>query len=92
MSTFPGFECSVCGALKRDVNHWWLVSIVDVTSAAGLSSDLMISQWQPDLAAHKGRRPACGSNCAQKLVERWLTSGTLDAPRGAAGNPVEAHK
>ncbi len=79
-----GHECAVCGALKRDVNHWWLVSVAD-----GAVAVLAVTKWHPTLAAFSGRRPTCGHNCTQKLVERWLITGSLDPSRSAVGNPVE---
>lgn len=92
MSTFPGFECAVCGELKRDVNHWWIVSIGRVLSSVGSYDELSITQWRSDLAALKNKYATCGTNCTQKLVERWLTTAKLEAPRSAAGNAVEGHK
>jgi hypothetical protein len=85
----PGHECAVCGALKRAINHWWLVFILIAKVTTGPSQELAITQWRHDVAALPGYHPTCGNNCAQKLVERWLVTGSLDAPRGAAGNPVE---
>ena len=88
----PGHECAICGALKREVNHWWLVFVTRVLSSVGAYAELSVTQWRADLAADKNKRPACGTNCAQKLVERWLVNSKLDSPRGAVGNPVEGHK
>jgi hypothetical protein len=98
---FPGYECAVCGALKRDANHWWLLWVTDFMQSNGVQSDLSIGQWSEDrLAEHftfflktvslGNAVVACGNNCCQKLVERFLITRSLDAPCGAAGNPVEA--
>ena len=91
MNQFTGFECAVCGALKRETNHWWLVFVLLGVDLLLLQRSLAVTEWRSDIAGNAGYRPTCGCNCTQKLVERWLTTSSLDAPRGAAGNPVERH-
>ncbi len=83
-----GHECSVCGALKRETNHWWLVAIREVLSSEGNYTELSIIGWTPQLCKSEQRSAACGSSCTQKLVQRFQSYGRLETPRGAAGDPV----
>jgi hypothetical protein len=78
MPILHGHECAVCGALKRQTNHWWLVWIAEIISSEGHRSELEITAWTPELCKSERRSAACGSNCTQKLVERWLMYGRLE--------------
>jgi hypothetical protein len=85
MSTFPPkVECSVCGRIKGELNRWYLVHAreawIEGPKRAPELDDLLIAHF-----SERGRGvPACGNNCTQKLVERWLQTGSLEPPRGSA--------
>jgi hypothetical protein len=85
------FNCNVCGARKGATNHWRVLSLgtVKVKEEGDAPMydirELTISEWHPVLALADGTSHACGNNCTQKLVERYLHSGTLAAPRAAGG-------
>lgn len=103
MSYPPKIDCFVCGRAKGETNHWYLVQ-TRVSHAfnsqpaeqpaqyAGQRRWLEMTDFYEDGAG----KPTCGNNCTQKLVERWLQTGTLepqrgsaaDATRGAAGEPA----
>jgi hypothetical protein len=89
----PGdaFICNVCGALKGATNHWRVLSLGTVKVKEDGDAplwdirELTISEWHSVLALADGVAHACGNNCTQKLVERYLHSGTLEAPHAAGG-------
>lgn len=87
------FECDVCGAPKGETNHWRVLVITEllVTRSSAPDSpikirELRISEWLEEAARIEGARHACGNNCTQKLVERYLATGKLEAPRKPAGD------
>ena len=83
MKHTSAFSCDVCGRAKGAVNHWWIISLTSATSA----EQLVISAWNDDLASDPAVRHSCGNSCTQKMVERWLATGNVDASRNAAGDP-----
>jgi hypothetical protein len=76
-------RCFVCNRIKEEKsNQWWALYL-----SLSMPSSLMSLTIAP-LAAVAGvdgssYKPACGNNCSQKIVERWLTTRTMDAPRAA---------
>lgn len=95
MSKFPPkINCCVCGTGKGETNHWYLVtarksntfawteSSTDACTLVNSSRQLVITDFTED----GDGGPVCGNNCTQKLVERWLQTGSLEPPRGAAGD------
>jgi hypothetical protein len=76
------FSCDVCGRAKGAVNHWWIIS----PARAAEVEQLVISAWNDDLAADPVARHSCGNGCTQKMVERWLATGSLEAARSAVGD------
>ncbi len=51
-----------CDAVRKDVNHWFLVGFVDGVFCCRAFDDVMRPE---DL-------PVCGQQCAQRLFEQWL--------------------
>jgi hypothetical protein len=86
----PLIVCIGCGAQKGDANHWFLLAAhsPSVGTCVGQRRYLEISDFELALAEEPRQHPACGHNCVQKLVERWLVTGSLEAPRGPAADPV----
>ena len=79
------YRCDVCGKLREsDANHWWLVWVEErdeyVHEPRPHSTRLMficVMAWAEWMAAREVKH-ACGQACAQQLVERWLTTGSLE--------------
>jgi len=67
------FTCDICERAKGAVNHWWIAY-----SDAGL---LVVSAWNEDLASAEYTKHLCGNGCTQKMVERWLATGSVEAGR-----------
>jgi hypothetical protein len=60
--------CDVCGAQKKETNHWWRVSLRDgafVFEKAERVSDLA------------GATDVCGESCAVKLLQRFMQTGQI---------------
>lgn len=70
MSTVQVTKCNVCGAHKKEVNHWYLVWIYDRSF-----------QCAPVLSLHpfdNTEKDVCGRECASKLFSRFLETGSLE--------------
>ncbi len=89
------FRCSLCGTVKQQANHWRIAYIgTTLTGLARLDRQLSkddatsrlnvfsVAEWDELLAEHTGVYPACGNNCTQKLLERWLFTKSLEDIRG----------
>ena len=79
----PAYRCKVCGTLKGETNHWRLLW---AGPFAGVKR-MFISEWTTWLAQDlklvredQVAAAACGYGCTQKLVSRWLETGTFDGP------------
>ncbi|HET7873215.1 MAG TPA: hypothetical protein VFL42_11930 [Terriglobales bacterium] len=72
------FTCDICERAKGAVNHWW-VAYTD-------AGRLVLSTWNEELAAADDAKHLCGNGCTQKMVERWLAIGSVEAARAAAGD------
>ena len=73
-------RCFVCNRIKEE-EGWWGVYL-----SHHFAPEMSFSLTIVALAYLRGvedssYKPACGNNCAQKIVERWLTTGSMDAPR-----------
>jgi hypothetical protein len=80
-------RCFACNRIKQEEgNHWWAIYLSHTMPSQQMS--LTIAPFGA-MAGVEGSsyKPACGNNCTQKLVERWLITGSMDAPR-AVGEPA----
>lgn len=70
------FSCDGCGKRREnDVNRWWL--IWEFTHPTLGIPVLAVIAWNEEIALGAVCH-TCGQACAQKLVERWLTTGMLE--------------
>jgi hypothetical protein len=76
------FNCDVCGRAQGLTNHWWIVYI---GAGHGSGSNLVINPWDEALSREEEAKHACGNACTQKLLERFLATGSLASPRAAGG-------
>jgi hypothetical protein len=74
--------CDVCGAEKRDTNHWW-ASWIDKKSGEFRSARLT------EKTTNNGYHHACGSVCNGKLHQRWMASGTLEMEKPVQINAAQ---
>jgi len=76
------FRCSVCGTVKQEANHWRIAYIGTTLTATSRLNVFSVAEWDELLAERTGVYPACGNNCTQKLLERWLFTKSLEDIRG----------
>lgn len=63
------FSCDVCGAEKKETNHWWM-------AWAG-TGGFYIAPLEP--VEHTEQvKAVCGRTCATKLLERFMATGSLN--------------
>jgi hypothetical protein len=72
--------CDVCGVAKQEVNHWWTVRVGFQVNASGTPPTLSIEEFRPGLEPDIDAREVCGQAHAVVLVQRWMATGSLDAP------------
>ena len=59
-------KCAVCGKVRQEVNHWFVVRTV-CFFVCWPFSESEEAELEPD------ERPVCGQGCAQKEFECWMT-------------------
>ena len=64
MADVSSSYCDVCGALKKEANHWFRVWTNDI--------DVVISPWNRILDTISKHQHACGEGHALKLAARLL--------------------
>ena len=68
MSIETKYVCDVCGAVRGEANHWFEALVaVPVESLA-------ITKFK----GRKGLAHLCGQKCVHTLLDRWLTTGSLE--------------
>lgn len=73
------YRCDGCGKLREtDANRWWLLGAAQGDASGTV--ELVLFAWESNRAALPGLRHACGEDCTQKLIARWMQSGSFDAP------------
>ena len=80
MAKVDTFRCDLegCGMVReRDANHWW---ILRPSPDGGDVTGLLILKWTPLIAAAGDVKHACGQEHAAQLAQRWMTTGSLEAP------------
>lgn len=77
MSIETKYVCDVCGAVRGEANHWFILGLNDGEESSS------IAVWPFDIdELYEGQRHVCGQKCAHALLDRWLTTGGL--------TPIEA--
>jgi hypothetical protein len=75
-------RCFVCNRIKEEeFNHWWAIYLSHTFAPQMLMSLTIVPLAGVAGVEGSSYKPACGNNCTQKIVERWLTTGSMDAPR-----------
>lgn len=72
MSTTSVVTCDVCGAQKREVNHWFVLAVTEDKYLHCTSAE---NVYEKDPEQDKD---CCGLECATKLFQRFLAHGTLE--------------
>lgn len=66
MSARLQFTCDVCGAERRDTNHWF--EFYNNGEDAGIRI----------FAGNERLKQVCGQKCAHIMLDRWLSTGSLE--------------
>lgn len=87
--------CDVCSIEKGVTNHWFKAT---VTSGSGINPNTSGAPTYDTPPAFYLARPrfsydgigkdVCGQECATKLLQHWMATGTLETP--ATREPVPA--
>jgi hypothetical protein len=80
-------RCAVCDRIKEEGSGgWWALWLSRVMPADNPCLSIAPLEICTDVEA-SAYKPACGNNCAQKLVERWLDRESMQAAK-AMGESV----
>jgi len=74
--------CDVCGAVKKETNHWWNVEVISadiVESCFGGKTIVTLAIRAYDREVARGdAKDACGEKCVTVLVSRFMATGSLE--------------
>lgn len=72
------FYCDVCGAKRKEANHWWIlyldVGYYDSDVCCCVKFDTVV--WSKIHGGHTAVL-ACGEAHAQEIHARWMATGKL---------------
>lgn len=71
MSQKTIFRCDVCGAEKKEANHWFIG--FEVERSLSEPENLRIEPWEWARAELTYAIHLCGSQCVQKRVQEFLS-------------------
>lgn len=72
MSIETKYICDVCGAVRGETNHWFVGAVT-----GGVQPALFIEGFR--VCDNTNVKHLCGQKCAHALLDRWLTTGSLEA-------------
>ena len=80
MAWDESFICDICGNMKLESNHWWMVTLRDVLcfEEDQHSRHFTLVPWNAGECRNPKIRHVCGEGCATKALERFMSQGTLD--------------
>jgi hypothetical protein len=66
--------CDVCGRLKREVNHWWVMLPSRLTGSRADARWMRtaVMPWNDEDAADPQAQHICGQACMLKAMERFM--------------------
>lgn len=71
-------SCDICGAEKKQTNHWFVAS-----EQAG---ELRVSGWDSRNKLRTGTKHLCGQTCLHKLVDEFMASLVADRKSPSAAD------
>lgn len=67
------YQCDVCGKIKGESNHWWLVIKNLFTTFEGVKvANLLILQWEQKLVDSNSYYHLCSQSCVHKKVDEFM--------------------
>lgn len=81
MTWNESFRCDICGKLKLESNHWWMVKLANVpyVQDGHHPRQFALVPWNSEESRDAKVHHICGEGCATKALERFMSSGTLAA-------------
>jgi hypothetical protein len=73
-------SCDICGAEKRQTNHWFVVQT--------LGSELRVTGWNANGRMRAGCKHLCGQTCLHKLVDEFI-AGTMASRAPVAADAAQ---
>jgi hypothetical protein len=75
MSTLKEFQCEICGIVRQNPTHWFVIECGD--------QQLIIIKSESAAAMSPTARHFCGEAHAQVYISRWLESVCGPVKRGS---------
>jgi len=88
MAWDESFNCDICGKMKLESNHWWMVTLGNILcfEEGQPSRHFTLIPWNVGESRNTNVHHICGEGCATKALERFMSNGTL-APEVHPMNP-----
>ncbi|MHB8304320.1 MAG: hypothetical protein ACYDC6_16145 [Acidobacteriaceae bacterium] len=79
MAWDESFACDICGKVKQESNHWWMVTLGNVLcfEEGQPALHFTLVPWSQAESRNRNVHHICGESCATKALERFMSSGTL---------------
>ena len=77
------YQCEICGAQKKEANHWMIVALDVMHAVPGAARVIGVRvrrEWCDVVAALDDVKHVCGEEHVLQLVSRFLQTGALEAP------------
>lgn len=74
-------SCDVCGAEKKQTNHWFV--------AGEIGGELRLGGWSSRMRLRAGAKHLCGQTCLHKLVDEYMARTISGRPAAAAVESAE---
>ena len=83
MAWDESFICNICGTVKLESNHWWMITLGNVFcfDEGQPSRHFTLLPWNEEQSRNPDVYHVCGEGCASKALERFMSSGTLDGAK-----------
>jgi len=83
MAWDESFICNICGTVKLESNHWWMITLGNVLcfDEGQPSRRFTLLPWNEDQSRNPDVYHVCGEGCASKALERFMSSGNLDGTK-----------
>lgn len=69
MAITEQITCDVCGKVKQDVNHWWIVKRT--------AMDFTLLPWGSGAIKNSIAHHLCGQECVTKSASQWMEERLL---------------
>lgn len=78
MKNASPYKCNVCGKVKEESNHWWLLYI-------GTRTVFTLDRWDDLKAERTDVENICSESCASKALSKWMATQASKSKEGYPG-------